>query len=235
LASDEETAPIEAVEPRRAPRRRATIALGVFLAVGLFLLFGAQAFGLGGEAAARRWLTVAHGPLALPAVIVVFAVLAFVGVPQVALIAAAVLVFGPWLGGLYSWIGTMASAMAGFWLGRLASPRMTTLANGSRTQALLELVERNGFVTSAAVRLAPFAPFVLINMAAGASRMSAVAFAGGTGVGIVPKIIAVAAAGGAASRLLFGGVLGPVVFFVGVLAAWLVAGMVARRWLGQRR
>ncbi len=204
------------------------------MAVGLFLLFGAQAFGLGGEAAARRWLTVAHGPLALPAVIVVFAVLAFVGVPQVALIAAAALVFGPWLGGLYSWIGTMASAMAGFWLGRIASPRMT-LANGSRIQALLELVERNGFVTSAAVRLAPFAPFVLINMAAGASRMSPVAFAGGTGLGIVPKIIAVAAAGGAASRLLFGGVLGPAAFFVGVLAAWLVAGMLARRWLGRRR
>ena len=175
----------------------------VFLTASLFLLFGAQAFGLGGEAAAKRWLAVAQGPLALPVVIAVFAALAFAGVPQVALIAAAVVVFGPWLGGLYSWIGTMVSAMAGFWLGRIASPRMTSPRDGSRAARLLDLVGRNGFLASAAVRLAPFAPFVLVNMAAGASPMRGAAFVAGTGLGIVPKIVAVAAAGGAANRRCF--------------------------------
>ncbi|MGH6975705.1 MAG: hypothetical protein ACREED_01630, partial [Stellaceae bacterium] len=72
-------------------------------------------------------------------------------------------------------------------------------------------------------------------MAAGASTMRAAAFAAGTGLGIIPKIIAVAAAGGAASRLLFGGVVAPAIFFVGVLVVWVVAGMLARRWLGQPR
>ncbi len=59
-----------------------------------------------------------HGPWALPAAVGGFAVMAFLGVPQFVLIAAAVVAFGPWTGFAYSWIGTLVSALVGFALGR---------------------------------------------------------------------------------------------------------------------
>ncbi len=223
-------------EPAAAKAGRRTwtrwiVGLAPFVAAALFLLFGAQAFGLGGEGAARRWLALSAGPFALPLVIAAFAVLAFAGVPQVALIAAAVAVFGPWTGGLYSWIGTLISATAGFWLGRIAAPRP---AGDSAAGRMLALIARNGFAASALVRLAPFAPFVLINMAAGASRMTATAFIAGTGLGIVPKIVLTAAAGRLAGRLLAGGGPWPLAFFVAALAVWGGLSLLARRWLRGR-
>ena len=82
----------------------------LFGGVGLVFVFGAQMLGFGGEAAVERWMGAAHGPLALPVAVAAFALLAFVGVPQFMLIAAAVVAFGAWAGFAYSWIGTMVSA-----------------------------------------------------------------------------------------------------------------------------
>ena len=94
--------------------RGAGLGFLVLGAAGLVVLFGAGALGLHGPAVARQWMAAAHGPFGLPVAIGCFAVLAFLGVPQFALIAAAVAVFGPWLGGAYSWIGTLVSAVIGF-------------------------------------------------------------------------------------------------------------------------
>ena len=62
--------------------------------------------------AASRWY-------ALPLTILAFTVLSYVGAPQFALFAATVLAFGPVAGFAYSWAGTMVSAAANFWTGRL--------------------------------------------------------------------------------------------------------------------
>ena len=47
------------------------------------------------------------GPWALAAAVGGFTVLAFLGVPQFVLVAAAVVAFGPWTGFLYSWVGNL--------------------------------------------------------------------------------------------------------------------------------
>ncbi len=78
--------------------RRLAAAFALFGGVGLLLLFGAGLLGSSGADAARTWLSLARGPWALPAAVAAFAVLAFLGVPQFALIAGAVVVFGPWQG-----------------------------------------------------------------------------------------------------------------------------------------
>jgi len=49
----------------------------------------------------------ADSPLALLGVVSVYSLLALTGFPQIALFAATVLVFGPTLGAIYAWIGTM--------------------------------------------------------------------------------------------------------------------------------
>src|SRR6201990_1713303 len=102
---------------------RAWRTLGVsfvlFGGVGLVFLFGAQVLGFDGEATVEEWLGLAaQGPWALPVAVAAFAILALVGVPQFMLIAAAVVAFGPVSGLSYSRIGTMVSALVGFYVGR---------------------------------------------------------------------------------------------------------------------
>jgi uncharacterized membrane protein YdjX (TVP38/TMEM64 family) len=195
--------------------------------VGLVFLFGAKVLGLGGAGAAREWMAVARGPWALPAAVGVFAALAFLGVPQFVLIAAAVVVFGPWLGSLYSWVGTMVSSLVGFWLGHAFGARLLNDLRSGSVERFTTLVSRNGFLASLVVRLVPFAPFVVVNMAAGATAIGLIDFVGGTGLGIIPKIALTAFAG----RSAIGGGSSSVLLLAVAAAIWLGAGLLARRWL----
>ena len=203
--------------------RRAFLAFVLFGGLGLVFLFGLPALGLDGGTAARHWLALARGPWALPAVILAFATLAFLGVPQVVLIAAAVVAFGAELGFVYSWVGTMVSALVGFVLGRTIGARL--IENWPGAERFTGLIGRNGFMASLVVRLAPFAPFVLVNITAGVTSMSALAFASGTAIGILPKIAVIAFAG---HSVIAGGAWA---WLALALAVWLAAGLAARRWL----
>ena len=98
--------------------RSVAVSFCLFGGVGLVFVVGARLLGLSDVASARAWLAAAPGPWALPAAVAAFAVLAFLGAPQFVLIAAAVVAFGPILGSIYSWVGTLVSALVGFWLGR---------------------------------------------------------------------------------------------------------------------
>lgn len=213
-------------------RRNALVAFLLLGGLGLILLFGAAVFGLDG--AAQDWLTAARGAWALPLAVAAFAVLAFLGVPQFALIAAAVAVFGPWRGLAYSWAGTMTSALLGFWLGRGFGARFFSSGQTGVLARMVTLIERNGFIASLCVRLAPFGPFVLINVAAGLTAMRLSAFAAGTAIGIIPKIALTAFAGAGVLRAMRGGGGLSWALLAVSLAVWFAAGLAARRWLGRQ-
>ena len=115
--------------------------------IGLVFLFGAQVLGFDGEATVERWLGAASGPWSLPVAVAAFAVLAFVGVPQFMLIAAAVVAFGAWTGFAYSWIGTMVSSLVGFYLGRIAGARTLKTFSG---EGLRQFLDRCGAFGKAA-------------------------------------------------------------------------------------
>lgn len=204
----------------------------LFGGVGLLFALAASVFGFEGGAAVERWLGLAaHSPFALLIAVAAFAGLAFLGTPQMVLIAAAVVAFGPWLGSLYSWIGTMVSATVGFWLGRLTGGRLLRDVGGKGVQALISLIGRNGFLASLVVRLAPSAPFVVVNMAAGVTSMRFAAFVAGTALGIVPKIALTAMAGGSIAHARHGQALANLGLFAMVALAWLATGLIARRWI----
>jgi uncharacterized membrane protein YdjX (TVP38/TMEM64 family) len=215
--------------------RAAALAFALFGGVGLVLMFGAGALGLSGPAAARHWLAAARGPWALPAAVACFAVLAFLGVPQFVLIAAAVAAFGPASGAAYSWVGTLVSALIGFGLGRLWGARLLPPAGEGVVGRFIGLVARNGFLASLVIRLVPFAPFVVVNMAAGVTAIRLRDFTLGTGVGILPKIVLTALAGQSILRLAAGGGWGAVLVLL-ILAGlvWLAASFAAQRWLKAR-
>jgi uncharacterized membrane protein YdjX (TVP38/TMEM64 family) len=206
----------------------------LFGGVGLVFVFGAQVLGFGGEATVEQWMSAAKGPLALPAAVAAFAALAFVGVPQFMLIAAAVVAFGGWTGFAYSWIGTMVSAMVGFYLGRAAGAGALERFSGPGVKRFMDHVGKNGFLASLIVRLVPSAPFIVVNMAAGVTPMRALDFAAGTALGIVPKIALTAFAGASIARLMRGEVGRDLLWLAVLLAAWVALGWGARRWLRSR-
>ena len=214
--------------------RMLAVSFVLFGGVGLVFLFGAQVLGFNGEAAVERWMGATSGPWALPAAVGAFALLAFIGVPQFVLIAAAVVAFGAWTGFAYSWIGTMVSSLVGFYLGRFAGARALQTLSGESMTRFMDMVGRNGFLASLIVRLVPSAPFIVVNMAAGVTPMRVFDFAAGTALGIVPKIALTAFAGSSIVQAMKGGGVHHIAWLVAMVAVWIAIGWYARRWLKSR-
>ncbi len=204
-----------------------------FGGLGVLALIGGRVFGVTG-AGVEAWLAgFASGPWALPAAVALFAGLAFIGAPQFVLIAAAVAAFGPWRGAAYSWIGTLTSAAVGFGLGRRFAARLIGERAGPGVRRFTQMIARNGVAASALVRLAPAAPFVLVNIAAGATAMGLADFLLGTGLGIIPKILICAAGTAGAGRAVGSGGLQAVGLVIGALALWFALGWAVKAWSGR--
>jgi len=214
--------------------RTLVVSFVLFGGVGVVFLFGAQVLGFNGEATVQDWLKAASGPWSLPVAVSAFALLAFIGVPQFVLIAAAVVAFGTWTGFVYSWIGTMVSSLVGFYLGRFAGARALKTLSGESMQRFMDLVGRNGFLASLIVRLVPSAPFIVVNMAAGVTPMRVLDFSAGTALGIIPKIALTAFAGTSIVGAMGGGGVKHVGALIAVAAIWIGIGWYARRWLKSR-
>ena len=214
--------------------RSVAVAFLLFGGVGIVFLLGAPLLGLTGSAGVERWMAAAKGPWALPVAVAAFAVLAFLGAPQVVLIAAAAVVFGPWLGSLYAWIGTFVSAQIGYELGRAFGARLLRDLHSKGVERFMALVHRNGFMASLIIRLVPAAPFIVVNMAAGTAGVRRLPYAAGTGVGIIPKILLTAFAGGTVTAAFTGGGLLQIGLLAGALAIWVGSAWLARRWLRAR-
>ncbi|MAU67389.1 VTT domain-containing protein [Hyphomonas sp.] len=213
------------------PARRAMVLGGVLLAVVL-LVFVLGKLGIlpSGEAMTAWMDGMADSPWGLPALIVVFCVAAFLGVPQFALIAAAVAVFGPWAGGAYSWIATMVSGALTFYVGRLTGEQAFRRYAGKTANRLAGFIGRNAFVASAVVRNVPTGPLLLVNMAFGVSHARFLPFWAGMGLGTIPKIVLVAFAGRSLLAALSGN---PVTAILAALAAVAVYAVIAI-WVRQR-
>jgi uncharacterized membrane protein YdjX (TVP38/TMEM64 family) len=214
--------------------RTVAVSFVLFGGVGIVFLFGAQFLGFNGEATVEHWLGAASGPWALPAAVGAFALMAFLGVPQFVLIAAAVVAFGPWTGFFYSWVGTLVSSLVGFWLGRAFGAKVLRDFAGDGVAKFMRLIGKNGFLASLIVRLVPSAPFIVVNMAAGVTPMKLRDFAAGTAIGIIPKIALTAFAGNSIVQAMRGGGKQHIVLLAIAVAVWIAAGLVARAWLKKR-
>ncbi|MDB5441050.1 MAG: hypothetical protein JWM33_3477 [Caulobacteraceae bacterium] len=225
----------------------AIIAFLLFGGVGMVLVFGAPLLGIDKVNTLRLWLGSAQGVWTFPVTVAAFAALAFIGVPQVVLIGAAMVAFGPWVGSLYSWAGTLISSMIGFALGRAFGARLLRDHGGGAVRRVIGIIGDNGFMASLMIRQVPAAPFVVVNMAAGMTPMSWASFAGGTALGILPKILLGAVGGhvlAEAYKTLTSRPLGEalrdhrVLIALGLLLLgvilWAWAGWMARGWFKRR-
>lgn len=210
--------------------KRALRALGVMLAmfgvVIAIIVIGREMLELPESDFHRFFAHLRESNWGLPATILTFTLAAFLGAPQWALIAGVVLAFGPYAGSLYAWLATMCSASVDFWLGRWMGAERLRRYGGELVNRIIHIVRKNGFVTSFAVRFVPTGPFVLVNMAAGVSRMKFPSFFAGTAFGIMPKIAVVALV---AQGLLSGSEGKTVMTVFIVLALLLIAAMFLAR------
>ena len=180
-------------------RMAAAIVLGFFGLAAAMLVFGRQYIGVSAEALGGTFGALSDSVWGLPVTIAIFCAAAFIGAPQWMLITAAVLAFGPVQGGVYAWVATLTSAALDFWIARKigasALDGRLKAMSGKSLKKITQAIRKNGFTTSFVVRLVPTGPFILVNFAAGLSKMKFSAFLAGTALGIIPKIMVVALIG----------------------------------------
>ena len=165
----------------------------------VMMAFGQQWFDLDSDGRlAGLFRTAAESRFAILIVISIFAFLALTGFPQILLITAAVVWFGPMLGAFYSWIATMVSATLTFGIGAMMGGDWVRKIGGTKSEALIGLLQKHGVLASGLIRVVPSAPFIVVNAAAGAARIPLWKYWAGSSVGIIPKISLVAALGSVA-------------------------------------
>ena len=195
----------------------------------LLLLYIAKTFFGVSQADINGWMTALDDTVwAIPVTIILFCLLAFIGAPQWMLVAGAILAFGTIEGSILSWSASLCSASLGFFLGQILGAERLSRVDDKLVQKLSNAVRKNGFMTSLVVRLVPTGPAILVNLAAGVSRMKYRHFLSGTAIGIIPKILIIALVGQGIISGLSGSYLA-----VGFATLAIIA--ISLSWIARRR
>ncbi|MGO4304333.1 VTT domain-containing protein [Cupriavidus sp. RAF12] len=184
----------EFVSHEARPRVAGRVAMVVLLVVVLAgLAFAWRYTPLREWADFRHLLALVHRvddmPLAPVAMMAAYVVGGLVMVPVTVLIVVTVVVFGPLYGGVLALCGTVLSTAAGHTAGRLLGRNAVRRFGGRRLNRLSQQVGQHGLLAMVVLRLVPVAPFTLVNLAVGASRISLRDCLLGTAIGMTPGII----------------------------------------------
>lgn len=135
----------------------------------------------------RELLAMPAGPMMVLGGYVVAVMLA---VPVAVLITVGALVFGPWPGMAYALSGMVLGATVtygiGHWGGATLVDRWTT---DGRLYAMAQTIKRRGLWAVIMIRVLPVAPFIVVNLAAGAFRVRLRDFVLGTFLGLAPGTV----------------------------------------------
>lgn len=117
------------------------------------------------------------GPL--PGILLTFMKSFVPPLPTIVIVGANAAIYGLWQGFLYSWIGLVAGSLLTFLLIRRAAalPYMQRWAGKPKVQKAMVWARKNGFSFVFLLSMLPVGPFVVINMAAGLTRMPVRTFA----------------------------------------------------------
>jgi phospholipase D1/2 len=182
------------LEPVRETRRRVVGILSVVIvlsALAAMWKWTSLNQWIDAEFLARQGNALRDLPMAPLLVVLVYVLAAVIVFPVLGLIFATAMLFGPWLGILYSLCGCLASALFTYWLGRIFGRSTVQKLAGSGFQRLVRRLGDSGILTIAMLRFFPVAPFTIVNMVMGASGVRLKGYAGGTILGLLPGIIAI--------------------------------------------
>lgn len=160
--------------------------------------------------------------------ILIYTIRPLVFFPASLLSLAGGLVFGPWLGTVYTIIGAVAGAILSFTVaGKLESRFFNEKQNG-KTAKIQKQLEQNGFWYVLVFRLIPVINFDLISCLAAFAKVRPFAFALATLIGVIPGTFAYnflgSSVAGGNPRLLL---LGVVVFIL----LTVIPIIIRKRWM----
>ena len=127
--------------------------------------------------------------------IAAFVVGGLVVFPVLVLIAATAAALGPWMGFFSAGAGVLLSALTLFSIGRVLGQARLQQLLGRRAARVQSRIIGKGVVAVAMIRMVPIAPFSIVNLVAGASKLSLRDFLLGTVLGMAPGIAVMAALG----------------------------------------
>jgi phospholipase D1/2 len=127
--------------------------------------------------------------------IAAFVVGGLVVFPVVVLIAATAAALGPWLGFVSAGTGVLLSALVLFGIGRVLGHARLQRLLGRRSLRVQNRIVGKGVVAVAMIRMVPIAPFSIVNVVAGASKLSLRDYLLGTALGMLPGIVVMAVLG----------------------------------------
>lgn len=167
-----------------------------------------------------------------PLTVLVYVLGGFVFFPVLLLVLFTGMIFGPWLGALYALAGSLASAAASYGLGHLIGPERLERWGGSRVKRLDERLSRKGLMVVFLARKIP-APYTLVNLVAGASRIRFLDYMLGTLLGMGSGVVVLAVVGDRMTSwwkhpTWSGAALALALFFIPVAVAFLVQKLLKR-------
>jgi phosphatidylserine/phosphatidylglycerophosphate/cardiolipin synthase-like enzyme/uncharacterized membrane protein YdjX (TVP38/TMEM64 family) len=169
-----------------------------------------------------EWLAmVADAPAAPAIVLAIFVVGSLVAFPVTLLIAATAASFGPIFGFLYAAAGAIAGAITTYGVGMLIGRQTLEDFLGPRLNRIRRSFARRGVLAVAIVRMVPIAPFTLVNIAAGASKIPLTDFVFGTMIGMMPGLVLMSALGYQILSVLTRPTLANVGWFLLAVIAWI--------------
>ena len=154
--------------------------------------------------------------------------------PVTLLIIATGATFGPILGFFYALCGSVASAMVHYGLGRIAGKQTVRRIAGSRLGRVQRQISRHGFISLLFARIVPIAPFVIVNLVAGAIQIRVRDFLLATVIGMSPGILAVVVLGNQLQRALQDPGIGNIMLLMGLAIFFGLLGVAFYRWYGSR-
>lgn len=216
--------------------RAVAVSIAMVVVVGVILVVGRLYYGDEIKAFIDSTLGEAgRTHLGLPVTILVFTLTAYVGAPQIVLIIACVVAFGPEQGFWFAWIATVVSGAVTYLTGVLGSSQTRKRFGGATGGRFTRFMSKNAFLASFIVRFVPTAPFVVVNMAFGAARVSFWAFLAGLTLGVLPKTAIIAFAGDGIMDALEGDLGAAAIMGVAAIALWLLVTLIVRRFVRRNR
>ncbi|MDP2710213.1 MAG: TVP38/TMEM64 family protein [Solirubrobacteraceae bacterium] len=141
------------------------------------------------------------GTAAVPAFILCSALLTCALFPGPLLAGASGLLFGTALGTPVAIASATLGGVLAFCIARFVAHDAVEALAGRRLRPVQEWIERRGFWAVLYARIAPGVPYTLVNYVAGLTRVSLLAFAAATALGVAPRAFAYAALGGSLQDL----------------------------------
>jgi phospholipase D1/2 len=145
---------------------------------------------LAAEALVGTGRRIAASPAAPVLVVLVYVAGTFVLCPLTPLLVATALVFDPWRALGLGLGGALASAVLGYFIGRLVARHRPRWLESARVRPLRARLRRRGVLAIAAVRLVPAGNFTIANIVAGAVGIPLRDYLLGNALGLLPGLLA---------------------------------------------